>query len=135
MQYLKQYKTVLMIAAGLFIFYLFYRWMKSGSGYNPLPNDTGAGQLSATDLQKVRETALALKNDIYGMNANPFGRLSDAYDTLLISSDTFFTAVCNDYKSITGNSLKDDMNGEVYYLTDYDKAALIIERMNRLNIQ
>lgn len=128
----KPVATIFIVAI---VVYLIYTWGKSKGGQSPLPTD-GGHLLTQADAQHVRELTLKLKQDIYGVNV--WSRDTEAYYTLSAMSDTLFVAVCNDYKSLVGKSLREDMSAEYFSLNSIALGGAITsiyERMDRLNIQ
>lgn len=128
----KPIATILVVAL---VVYLIYCYGKSKGGFTPVPTDGGTG-ISQADAQHVRETSLRIKQDIYGVNV--WSRDTEVYYTLSEMSDTLFVAVCNDYRTLTGKSLRDDMNGEYYTYSSIALSGVIDSikgRMSRLNIQ
>lgn len=137
--FLDNRKPILTFLVVALVVYLIYRYGKSKGGYNPLPTDGGtgtAGQLTTADAQNVRHIAQELKQDIYG--ANVWSRDTTVYEDFSALSDTLFVAVCNDYKTLTGKSLHEDMQGEFYNWNSFALGGIvdaIYTRMNKLNIQ
>lgn len=128
-------KPLLTAALVAFVVYLIYRWGKQAGGMAPVPTDNGT-VVTQADAQKVRETSLKLKQDIYG--ANIWSRDTEAYYTLSEMSDTLFVLVYNDYKALTGKSLREDMTGEYYTWNSITLSGVIQSiygRMDRLNLQ
>jgi len=84
--------------------------------------------------EEAKNLAEMLWNKISGWS---YVSMTDELTALLSTNNRDFVKVYNYYATITGNSLRQDLGSEWFYIfgQDYELAKAAIERMNNLNLQ
>jgi hypothetical protein len=135
----------LLLIAGI-LWFVYRRGKKDATITNaPLPTDnpnspTGS-QVINSNSAAIRELSMRLYNDMKGTNV--LGRDIEAYQNLLLMSDTLFTGVYNDFNSLFFKESKETLTqwikGENFWLTNGFTGAqlkdLLIARFAKLNLK
>lgn len=142
----KAFKVILVLLVITGILYFVYRKGKRAGTFSnaPLPSDnpntpTGS-QVINQNSAVIRELSIRLYNDMRGTNV--LGRDIEAYQNLLLMSDTLFTAVYNDFNSLYYKDSKETLTqwikGENFWLTNGFTGSqlkdLLIARFAKLNL-
>jgi hypothetical protein len=142
----RTFKVLLVLLLVFGILYFVYRKGKKAGTFSnaPLPSDNpnsqAGSQVINSNAQAIRELSIRLYNDMKGTNV--LGRDIEAYQNLLLMSDTLFTAVYNDFNSLYYKESKETLTqwikNENFWLTNGFTGAqlkdLLIARFAKLNL-
>jgi hypothetical protein len=100
-----------------------------------LPSSYADEQYSTEESKHIRYLSTAIQTDLSGWN---FYHDQVLYADLISSSDRLFEGVAVDYKRITGNTLRADIEGDKMSFKTIEKQGLqydaIMQRLNSLQI-
>lgn len=136
--YWKQIAAVLVFIIIIIAVYLYAKKQGANSVAPAIPGDDPNQPLTDAEKAKAKSIGDRLNDDINDWDGGAF-RDWDAYNELATSSDRVFVATCNYYKAEYNVGLKQDMQGESYWLdqaplvNNTDPIQLIYQRMAQLN--